>query len=220
MNRTYVYYNPVENELWFSAYFLSNVRYEKLPGSLPRCFMSIPCAVLTADVHYDIQTLSLADAAMRMAIEKANALNIPIVVAGDLHNTKANLRAECINAMIETFKQCKTDCYVLRGNHDAINEKSEEHALNFLAPYVTLVDSNCYYDHLESYLIPYQHDVAQMRCILKSVLPGTRIIMHQGLQSALAGEYIQDKSAITHGRCSKFPSYLRSLSHSSGHQDW
>ena len=62
--------------------------------------MKIPTAVLISDVHYSLQTLPLADKVMRMAIDKANSLGVPLIVAGDLHDTKANMRAECVNAMI------------------------------------------------------------------------------------------------------------------------
>lgn len=64
-----------------------------------------PEAVLISDIHYNIQTLPLADAAVNMAITKANQLGVPLIVCGDLHDTKANLRGECVNAMLETFSR-------------------------------------------------------------------------------------------------------------------
>jgi hypothetical protein len=42
-----------------------------------------PIAVIISDVHYNINTLEVADKAMRMAINRANILNIPLIVAGD-----------------------------------------------------------------------------------------------------------------------------------------
>src|SRR5882757_6401470 len=98
--------------------------------------MSRPTAVLISDVHYNVHTLKLADAAVRMAVAKANELNVPLIVAGDLHDTKANVRGEWINGMRDTFKLVTKvvgwngedikRVYILRGNHDAINEKSAE----------------------------------------------------------------------------------------------
>ena len=64
-----------------------------------------PVAILISDVHYNINTLKLADAAMQMAIDEANKLSVPLIVAGDLHDTKANLRGECVNAMLSTFSK-------------------------------------------------------------------------------------------------------------------
>lgn len=170
--------------------------------------MSKPIAVLISDIHYNLNTLSLADAAMRQAIAKSNKLQIPLVVAGDLHDSKANLRAECINTMIETFKLCKQRCYVMIGNHDKINEKSETHALNFLGPEATNAANNPQYEKVVlvnkrfyipglATLIPYQHDLNELRSQLKTALTDDTIIMHQGLAGTDSGEYIQDKTAIT-----------------------
>lgn len=174
-----------------------------------------PVAVLTSDVHYNLQTLPLADAAMRLAIKKANDLKVPLVVAGDLHDTKANLRAECMNAMLETFNLLKKTCFILRGNHDAVNEKSKEHALSFLKrectyndytdvdlPAREIISTPWFYNELEGingyciHLIPYHHDTDELRGYLKKVDKGSCIIMHQGLTGTNSGEYIQDKSAL------------------------
>ena len=167
--------------------------------------MANPLVVLISDVHYSLPTLELADAAMRQAIAKANKLDVPLVVAGDLHDTKANLRGECVNRMLDTFTLCKHDCYILRGNHDALNEKSKEHSLNFLrthrpsnrriidAPYsvgpLTLKDGSLWF-------IPYYHDVEELRDQLSRIKSGSTLIMHQGLAGSNSGDYIQDKSAL------------------------
>lgn len=164
-----------------------------------------PVAVLISDVHYNVHTLLLADAAMRQAIAKANELEVPLIVAGDLHDTKANMRAECMNAMLETFRLRSYECFILRGNHDQINEKSKEHALNFLETLGCEVvdkpfsmDLTEYGDHFQVYLVPYYSDVKELRAYLITIPKGSTIIMHQGLQGSESGEYIQDKSALTY----------------------
>lgn len=171
-------------------------------------------AVLLSDVHYDIPTLKVADAATNQAIDKANELNVPLIIAGDLHNSKAQMRAECVNRMRETFARAKTTVYILVGNHDLINEKAKEHALNFLnrEPYnegaifddtsAILIIDGCYTVedfHINGHylkFIPYQHDPAEFKKALDKIDKGSTIIMHQGIQSSLAGEYIIDKSAV------------------------
>lgn len=162
--------------------------------------MNKPIAVLISDIHYNINTLELADASLRQAINKANQLDIPLIVAGDLHDTKANLRGECITAMRETFKLCRNDCYVSVGNHDKINEKSEAHSLDFLEGLVRIVNSPLYTK--AGYVFPYYSDseklindmsgIAALKVNRKAVF-----ILHQGLQNSNSGHYIQDKSAIT-----------------------
>lgn len=175
--------------------------------------MSKPIAVLISDIHYNINTLPLADAAMRMAITKANDLDVPLIVAGDLHDTKANLRGECVNAMIETFDLMKNNTYILRGNHDSINEKSTQNSLSFLnraeietndgtLPSIEVINYTRFTNNVavkrnSLWFIPYQHDPAQFKKELKKVENGAVVICHQGITGSISGEYIQDKSAIT-----------------------
>lgn len=155
-----------------------------------------PVAVLLADVHYDLNTLEVADAATRQAVAKANELKVPLVMAGDLHNSKANLRGECIKAMRKTFKLCNSPPYFLVGNHCKWNEKSEENSLDFLSEIGPIIDKPVY-QHRLGYLIPYQHDPDALRTYLKTLPKKSQLIMHQGIQGSNSGEYIQDKSAIT-----------------------
>lgn len=152
-----------------------------------------PIAVLISDIHYNITTLEVADKAMRMAINKANELNIRLVICGDLHDTKANIRGECANALIKTIRMCHLKPIILRGNHDSINEKSDITALEFLRPYSHMVDKPCF----ESFwFIPYQHDINEFKRHLDLIIKDCKLIIHQGVTGSLTGHYIQDKSAI------------------------
>lgn len=170
--------------------------------------MSKPAAVLISDVHYSLPTLKLADAAMRMAIAKANELDVPLIVAGDLHDTKANLRGECVNAMIETFELADIMPWILVGNHDKIHEKSLDNSLSFLAPYAHIVKEPMRLSAADlkcgAYLIPYQSSPDTCREYLKTAPKDKLIIMHQGLQSSNSGDYTQDKSAISKDDVSGF----------------
>lgn len=153
---------------------------------------SRPVAVVIADVHYNINTLEVADKAIRIAIAKANALKVPLIVAGDLHDTKANLRGECMNAMLASFSLCEQHAIVLRGNHCSINEKSDEHSLSFM-PGQVIQNLDAFRN---MYFIAYQHSKDIFQKYLDSVPDDTVLIMHQGVQDSNAGHYIQDKSAI------------------------
>lgn len=155
-----------------------------------------PKAVLISDVHYNLSMLRLADEAMVMAISKANSLNVPLIVTGDLHDTKANLRGECVEAMIATFKLCEKKPYVIVGNHCKINEKSEKHSLVFLEPYANIISKPTLWEASKLVMLPYFSDTAELRKYLQDVTPGTTILMHQGLKKANAGEYAHDKTAL------------------------
>lgn len=155
-----------------------------------------PTCVIISDVHYNINTIVVADAAMRVAINAANALNVPFVVSGDLHDTKAILRGECVKSIIKTFKLCKTKSIVILGNHCLLSEKSKEHSLEFLKPYAEIVDSPFFDLQLESWLIPYTGDLSELSTTLSQVEPGDRIIMHQGVQDAKMGHYVVDRTSL------------------------
>ncbi len=179
--------------------------------------MPHPIAVLISDIHFSLPTLGLATKALTQAVEAANDLEVPLIVAGDLHDTKANMRGECVNAMLAVFSEARTAVFIMRGNHDSINERSEISALAFLERWsfeddynsvspITVVNKPTFindvaYEGKSLQLIPYHHDADELRVYLKKLDTlldrGSLLIMHQGLKEALPGEYIQDKSAIT-----------------------
>lgn len=154
-----------------------------------------PVAVLIADIHYNINTLEVADQALRLAVSKANELEVPLIIAGDLHDTKANMRGECVKRLLKTVAMCNEPVWILRGNHDAINEKSSEHSLEFLGHLANLIVVPTKFKNM--YLIPYDHDSERLRQYLKTIPKNSTIIMHQGVIGSEAGDYIQDKSALS-----------------------
>lgn len=158
--------------------------------------MQTPVAVLISDIHYNITTIALADAALRQAADEAERLQIPLIVAGDLHDTKANMRGECITAMINTFNRTTVPVYVLRGNHDQINEKSESHSLDFLKLINNVFVIDYFSVNSDFNFIPYQNDVEMFKFYLSKVPEGATIIMHQGVKGSSSGDYMQDPTAI------------------------
>jgi hypothetical protein len=156
---------------------------------------SKPRAVLISDVHYNINTLELADAAMRQAISKAEELDVPLIVAGDLHDTKAMLRAECVNAMINTFSKSTLKARVLIGNHDRINEKSPSHSLEFLNGHVKIYDT--FSEEGGLFFIPYNSPEEPLKGTLSKIPASSTVICHQGVIGADMGEYVTDKSAAS-----------------------
>lgn len=152
-------------------------------------------AVLISDIHYNINTLDIADQSLNMAISVANKLHIPVIVAGDLHDTKAHIRGECVKRLISTLKTCQIRPILLRGNHDSLNEKSEEHSLSFLRDIADIIEKPTKTNL--GYLIPYHSDSEVLRQYLTDIPKGSLLIMHQGVIGTTTGHYIQDKSAIT-----------------------
>lgn len=154
-----------------------------------------PIAVVTSDVHFDLSTLAPASAALTQAVDKANSLGVQLIVAGDIHNSKANIRGECIKAMMDILERADIKPLVIVANHDRINEKSPEHSLQFLRNTVKLIERPEYIEPF-GYLIPYYHDPAELQAYLDTLPRNSTLIMHQGVQGSLAGDYIIDKSAL------------------------
>lgn len=158
-----------------------------------------PLAVCTSDIHFNLANLELATASLQAAINKANELKVPLIIAGDLHDTKAIIRAEVANRLIGVFQANNIHYgrYLLIGNHDLINEKSVGHSLNFLHPYIDIIDESTHLDHLDLWLLPYFSDKEDLIKFLGTVPLGSKLIMHQGFMGAAMGDYVLDKSSIS-----------------------
>lgn len=165
-------------------------------------------AVFISDIHFTLKTLSVASAALTAALKKAEELGAPLIIAGDLHDTKAILRGECVKAIISIVKNAKVPVKVLVGNHDKIHEKSQEHALEFLRPYVDLIDSTRLIDeHFGSSIgfIPYQSTNEAFLNEIKQFKRGTLIVCHQGFKGAFMGEYVRDESSVDPKDVKEYP---------------
>lgn len=157
-----------------------------------------PKFVIISDIHFNEKNLKLSHSALSQALSKAEELDIPLVIAGDLNDTKAIIRAEVANDIIEIILGYSTPVFILVGNHDKINEKGEEHGLNYLRPYAQVVDFPSGYKELPGVVfIPYQSDPTNYSNIIKQKCSkGDIIVMHQGVFGANLGDYVHDKSAI------------------------
>lgn len=156
-----------------------------------------PKAVLISDIHFNINNLELATKALMAAIDYSNKAKIPLIIAGDLHDTKAIIRAEVANRLIEVIRSAKQEVLFLVGNHDLINEKGEENGLTYLSFAVEtggVVKVPC--EYLGLALLPYQNDSQKVVDFVKTLKPGTTLIMHQGVRGAYMGDYVQDKTSV------------------------
>lgn len=166
--------------------------------------MSEPIAVLISDIHFSVPTLELASQALLKAQFKAKMLGVPLIICGDTLDTKAIMRAECVNALIASLS--KTDApetYILVGNHDLVNEKGREHSLVFLASMAHVVHRprTIRLKDIEILLVPYTSDPEKFKSLTleeeDSLFYTEIVICHQGLQGADMGHYIKDTSSCS-----------------------
>ena len=164
---------------------------------------SKPIAVLISDIHFTPVTLELAKVSFLRAQFKAKLLGVPLVVCGDTLDTKAVMRAECVNTLLElvSVKDSPNIIFIV-GNHELVNERGNQHTLHFLKPYATVIDRPQVGElsGVDCMLIPYMSNPEQSSILSDKEFPPPKlIIMHQGLKSANSGEYgDHDKSAITY----------------------
>lgn len=158
--------------------------------------MSRPVAVVIGDIHFSVPNLELASSSLRQALYKANALQIPLVINGDLMDTKAILRAECVNRVMDILGTATGMVYVNIGNHDLLSEKGDDHSLHFLDNIADVVKSPVEIPYV-GWVIPYQNSTERLSMFLKGIKPESRLIMHQGVQGAYLGHYTQDKTSLS-----------------------
>ena len=158
--------------------------------------------IATSDVHGNLKNLEPFKVVIRRALSEARNRKCPLFIGGDLNDTKAVLRSEFVQFLIDSFLEYKdVQVIVLIGNHDLCNHFSNtDHSLGFLKilPNLTVIDE-AQEIFPEWYAIPYHHrnqDILEQLQIAKD--KGYRkIFLHQGIMGAKQSEYILDKSSIT-----------------------
>lgn len=157
-----------------------------------------PKAVLISDLHFSVSTLDLASCALEQALAKAEELGIPLIIAGDLNDTKALIRGEVANRLIDVLADAiePNSVKILIGNHDLLNEKGDAHCLNFLHPYAEVINFAHHDRDTDLWLVPYQNSPEKLKYILAGIAKGSTIIMHQGVFGAEMGHYIKDSTSL------------------------
>lgn len=166
-------------------------------------------AVLISDIHVNYPSMPVSIPALQASVNYAEGHGLPLIIAGDLHDTKRHLDGVCVKALIDTISAAKCDVTIIEGNHDKINEKGKGHSLEFLRPYARIVDAPEVHD-TGLHLLPYYHDTEELQYVLDHTPAGSTLIMHQGVLGAFMGEYAVDKSSID-------PSALANFRCISGH---
>jgi len=152
-----------------------------------------PKAVLISDIHFTVSTLDLAAASLIAASKRSVELNVPLIIAGDTLDSKAIIRAECANKLMDIL--CRYPAQIIVGNHDLINEKGKEHSLEFLRAYGNIIDMPLRW-HEDLFLMPYMSSKDEFLSALEEIPSGSTIICHQGIMGADMGHYVQDKTSL------------------------
>jgi hypothetical protein len=161
--------------------------------------MKKPLAVVISDIHYTLSTLEVADTSLRMAVDKAAELDVPLIDCGDITDSKAIIRAEVMNKLLATrdYAQSKGILIIsLVGNHSLVSERSTDaNALGFLPSETWDVVSHPT-PLLNFGFIPYQPDPEEFDKAIRKFPKNSIVFAHQGYIGGDTGDYINDRSAV------------------------
>ena len=160
------------------------------------------CAI--SDVHIKLSTEDVSIFVLNQVAERARELKVPVIINGDLNDTKALLRSECIKSLIDYFhKYSDITFYINVGNHDLNNKNSEGHSLEFLDllgnVHVVSQPSILNFDNELFMMIPYQKSNEDFKAAIDLAKKNqvTRLFTHQGFMSAFMGDYVVDDSSVS-----------------------
>ncbi len=94
--------------------------------------------LIVGDIHTTNERLPQVDKLFDIIEE----FNLPIILLGDIFDTKDIIRGKCLNLIYRRLKQSKLQFTILVGNHDLLNLETSENSLETLKelPNVLVVD--------------------------------------------------------------------------------
>jgi len=94
-------------------------------------------------------------------------LGNPVIILGDLLDTKEIIRGRCLNTYYERFQNSKLHFSVIVGNHDYFNLTCKEHALEIfkILPNVKVIDIPITIENIT--LFPFYSDLDALKKLLK-----------------------------------------------------
>lgn len=110
-------------------------------------------------------------------------IGLPVIILGDLFDTKEIIRGKCFNYVFERLKKSKLRFFILVGNHDWFNLDCQDHSLQALKSldHVTIVDKPTMFGQM--YFLPYYDDLEQFyKAANDPVFDRSKVLfMHQGV---------------------------------------
>ncbi len=162
-----------------------------------------PIAVIAGDIHFTLASLEEATKVVEEGLKLSKELDIPFILNGDTLDSKAIIRAEVANRLIDLFRYVNPGQVIVNtGNHDMLNHAGKEHSLNFLRRYVTIVDSPTQFRDYT--IIPDTHEPEDLRKTLSKIKDGSMLIMHQGVAGANMGHYLKDTASLPKAEYARF----------------
>lgn len=119
---------------------------------------------------------------IKQLFQQVESQGLPTIWLGDLLDTKDIVRAQCLNAYINYFKNSSLQHIILVGNHDKLNVDTNEHSLEALKLLnnVTVVDAPLVVD--QTLFVPYYRNPDEFRAVISQYKDVTYLFMHQDIK--------------------------------------
>lgn len=141
-------------------------------------------------------------------LNQAEKLNLPVIFGGDLFHTRQKVPVFDFNKIYSIFANTTVPIYLLRGNHDSINNlmgsESSIDTFKFL-PNITVISEPevIRINDLNLYFMPYGEDTKAIKEKLKEFAEdsvnysNTLLVSHLGIQGATINGTVSDSPLMT-----------------------
>ena len=135
---------------------------------------------IVGDPHVTKHRISI----MKKLLHVIEVLGNPVFWLGDQLDTKSIVHVECFNFWKDYLQKSPLHHFLLVGNHDLENNRSQRHSLEALAilKNVTVVDKVQEIESRLLYGIPYIHDQMAFKKILSTVPDNVILFLHAEVQ--------------------------------------
>jgi len=160
-------------------------------------------------LHIRLENLELSRRILDDLYVLSKDKNANLIILGDLFHTKAIIRSECLNLVLERFSRPDWNILVLVGNHDYETAQCKEHALSSLnlLENVDVIDDYRWFSTRsgkEIAFIPYRPTTESFEEFLKQCNNEKYLFCHQGIRNFLMNNNKVDDIGVEDSILKKF----------------
>lgn len=129
---------------------------------------------VVGDIHAKPNNLALVD----KLLEKVENMGNPVILLGDVFDTKEVIRGNCLNLVFTHLRYSDLEWTILVGNHDWFDDSCESHSLEVISilPNVTVIGEHQRVGNIS--LVPYERNLEKLRDVLADIPDGSTVFGH------------------------------------------
>jgi len=154
--------------------------------------------LLSGDIHVRINTIGLSKRVLNTLYDIGKEENREVIILGDIFHTKAIIRSECLNLVIDVMKKKEVKWLLLVGNHDYENSNCDRHSLEALKllDNVVVIDKLTVLKENNIALLPYCYDSDCFKREVSKLRNIDYLMCHQGISGFMISSFRKDEGDI------------------------